>query len=86
MADAPGPDGKGKPGGPDPAKVKTIGDILDAARVLDPKGDEVRNRTMMAALAYWRLADNVRQLSIAALIAEAIKRISQEASVSSLFE
>lgn len=33
-----------------------------------------------------RLADNVRQLSIAPLIAEAIKRISQEASVSTLFE
>jgi len=33
-----------------------------------------------------RLADNIRQLSIAPLIAEAIKRISQEASVSSLFE
>lgn len=33
-----------------------------------------------------RLADNIRQLSIAPLLGEAIKRISQEASVSSLFE
>ena len=33
-----------------------------------------------------RLADNIRQLSIAPLMAEAIKRISLEASVSSLFE
>jgi ribose-phosphate pyrophosphokinase len=33
-----------------------------------------------------RLADNIRQLSIAPLIAEAVKRISEEASVSSLFE
>ena len=33
-----------------------------------------------------RLADNIRQLSIASLMAEAIKRTSQEASVSSLFE
>ena len=33
-----------------------------------------------------RLADNIRQLSIAPLIAEAIKRISLESSVSSLFE
>ena len=33
-----------------------------------------------------RLADNIRQISIAPLMAEAIKRITQEASVSSLFE
>ena len=33
-----------------------------------------------------RLAENIRQLSIAPLLGEAIKRISQEASVSSLFE
>ena len=33
-----------------------------------------------------RLADNIRQLSIASLMAEAIQRTSQEASVSSLFE
>jgi ribose-phosphate pyrophosphokinase len=33
-----------------------------------------------------RLAENIRQLSIAPLMAEAIKRISEEASVSSLFE
>ncbi|MDX2221494.1 MAG: ribose-phosphate diphosphokinase, partial [Rhodospirillaceae bacterium] len=33
-----------------------------------------------------RLAGNVRQLSIAALMGEAIKRISTESSVSSLFE
>jgi ribose-phosphate pyrophosphokinase len=33
-----------------------------------------------------RLADNIRQLSIAPLMAEAISRISQESSVSSLFE
>ncbi len=33
-----------------------------------------------------RLADNVRQLSIAPLMAEAVKRISSETSVSSLFD
>lgn len=33
-----------------------------------------------------RLADNVRQISIAPLMAEAVKRISSEASVSSLFD
>jgi ribose-phosphate pyrophosphokinase len=33
-----------------------------------------------------RLADNVRQLSIAPLMAEAVKRISSESSVSSLFD
>ncbi|MDX2144482.1 MAG: ribose-phosphate pyrophosphokinase [Rhodospirillaceae bacterium] len=33
-----------------------------------------------------RLADNIRQLSIASLMAEAIKRTSLESSVSSLFE
>jgi len=33
-----------------------------------------------------RLAENIRQLSIAPLLGEAIKRISQEASVSTLFE
>ena len=33
-----------------------------------------------------RLADNIRQLSIAPLMAEAISRISKESSVSSLFE
>jgi ribose-phosphate pyrophosphokinase len=33
-----------------------------------------------------RLAQNVRQLSIAPLLAEAIKRISEERSVSSLFD
>jgi ribose-phosphate pyrophosphokinase len=33
-----------------------------------------------------RLADNIRQLSIAPLMAEAINRISKESSVSSLFE
>jgi len=33
-----------------------------------------------------RLARNVRQLSIAPLMAEAVKRISSEASVSSLFD
>ncbi|NKB45226.1 MAG: ribose-phosphate diphosphokinase [Alphaproteobacteria bacterium] len=33
-----------------------------------------------------RLADNVRQISIAPLMAEAIKRISSESSVSSLFD
>ena len=33
-----------------------------------------------------RLAENIRQLSIAPLIAEATKRIFEEASVSSLFE
>jgi len=33
-----------------------------------------------------RLADNIRQLSIAPLMAEAIKRITAESSVSSLFE
>jgi ribose-phosphate pyrophosphokinase len=32
-----------------------------------------------------RLADNIRQLSVAPLMAEAISRISLEASVSSLF-
>lgn len=33
-----------------------------------------------------RLADNVRQISIAPLMAEAVKRISSESSVSSLFD
>jgi ribose-phosphate pyrophosphokinase len=33
-----------------------------------------------------RLADNIRQLSIAPLMAEAVKRISSESSVSSLFD
>ncbi len=33
-----------------------------------------------------RLADNIRQLSIAPLMAEAVKRISSETSVSSLFD
>lgn len=33
-----------------------------------------------------RLAQNIRQLTIAPLMAEAIKRISEERSVSSLFD
>jgi ribose-phosphate pyrophosphokinase len=33
-----------------------------------------------------RLADNVRQISIAPLLAEAMRRISDESSVSSLFD
>ena len=33
-----------------------------------------------------RVAHNIRQLSIAPLIAEAVRRISEERSVSSLFD
>ncbi len=78
-ADTPGPDGKpGKPGGPDPAKLKTIGDILDAARVLDPKGDKIRNRTMAAALAYWRRADNVRRGLLVTQLATSVRNFTSQ--------
>jgi len=40
----------------------------------------------IAATAAVQAAHNIRQLSIAPLMAEAIKRISAEASVSSLFD
>ncbi|MEK7112552.1 MAG: hypothetical protein AAB875_04440, partial [Patescibacteria group bacterium] len=74
---APGRPG-GKPGEPDPAKLKTIGDILDAARVLDPKGDKVRNRTMAAAMAYWRRADNVRRGLLVTQLATSVRNFTSQ--------
>ncbi|MGH7057673.1 MAG: ribose-phosphate pyrophosphokinase [Acetobacteraceae bacterium] len=40
----------------------------------------------IAATEAMRVADNIRQITIAPLMAEAIRRISEEASVSSLFD
>ena len=38
------------------------------------------------AMVTWRLAKNIRQVTIAPLLAEAMRRISDESSVSSLFD
>ena len=78
-AAAPPKGGKGGgPGEPDPAKLKTIGDILDAARVLDPRGDRLRNRTMMNALSYWRRADNVRRGLLVTQLATSVRNFTSQ--------
>jgi ribose-phosphate pyrophosphokinase len=56
------------------------------ARVAEaPIGSLVMTDSIMATAAV-READNIRQVSIAPLMAEAIRRISEERSVSSLFD
>jgi proteasome lid subunit RPN8/RPN11 len=75
---APGRPG-GKPGEPDPGKLKTIGDILDAARAIDPAREaKIRNRTLAAALAYWRRADNVRRGLLVTQLATSVRNFTSQ--------
>lgn len=75
---APGRPG-GKPGEPDPDKLKTIGDILDAARAIDPAREaKIRNQTLAAALAYWRRADNVRRGLLVTQLATSVRNFTSQ--------
>jgi len=67
-----------------PIKSVVITDSIMATEAVR-LAQNVRQLSIMATEAV-RLAQNVRQLSIAPLLAEAIKRISEERSVSSLFD
>lgn len=64
----------GKPGAPGEKermeKIKTIGDILDAARVIDPKSVDT--------LAWWRRADNIRRGMLVTQLATSVRNFTSQ--------
>ncbi len=64
----------GKPGAPGDKerqqKIKTIGDILDAARVIDPKAVD--------QLAWWRRADNIRRGMLVTQLATSVRNFTTQ--------